>query len=205
MYDVKLHQPQVDGKISLERAIKNRRTYRAFMSDPLSQGELSQLLWAAYGITEDRGYKRAAPSAGALYPMDLYAVAGTGGVKELEAGTYHYDPVEHAISRVLEGDMRVDLARASLSQMWMATAPLNLVITVEFRRIRVKYHERGDRYALMEAGHIAQNIFLQAEALGLGAGIVGAFHDEDVRKVLEIPREHEPLLIMPVGHRSLPR
>ena len=199
---MKLHQPQFDGKISLERAIKNRRTYRAFMSDPLSQGELSQLLWAAYGITDDRGFKRAAPSGGALYPMDLYAVAGTGGVKELEAGAYHYDPVEHAISKILEGDMRVDLARASFSQMWMAPAPLNLVITVEFRRIRLKYGERGDRYAIMEAGHIAQNIFLQAEALGLGVGIVGAFHDEDVRKVLKIPRGHEPLLIMPVGHRS---
>lgn len=199
---MKFQKPQFDGKISLERAIKNRRTYRAFMSDPLSQGEFSQLLWAAYGITDERGFKRAAPSGGALYPMDLYAVAGTGGVKDLEAGTYHYDPNEHTISKILEGDIRVDLARASLSQMWMTTAPVNLIITVEYRRISVKYGERGARYALMEAGHIGQNIFLQAEALGLGAGIVGAFHDENVSKVLKIPREHEPLLIMPVGHKS---
>jgi len=199
---MKLQKPQFDGKISLERAIKNRRTCRAFRSTPLSQRELSQLLWAAYGITEERGFKRAAPSGGAVYPMDLYAVAGTGGVKDLEAGIYHYDPNEHTISRTLEGDIRVDLARASLSQMWMATAPVNLVITAEYGRIRVTYRERGDRYALMEAGHIGQNIFLQAEAMGLGTGIVGAFHDTNVSKVLKIPNEHEPLLIMPVGHRS---
>ena len=154
-----------------------------------------------YGITDDRGFKRTAPSGGALYPIDLYAVAGTGGVKDLETGTYHYDPNEHSISSILEGDIRVDLARASLSQMWMATAPVNLIITVEYRRISVKYGERGARYALMEAGHIGQNIFLQAEALGLGAGIVGAFHDENVSKILKITREHEPLLIMPVGHK----
>jgi SagB-type dehydrogenase family enzyme len=134
--------------------------------------------------------------------MDLYAVAGTGGVKDLEAGTYHYDPNEHSISSILEGDIRVDLARASLSQMWMATAPVNLIITVEYRRISVKYGERGARYALIEAGHIGQNIFLQAEGLGLGAGIVGAFHDKNVSRVLKIPRDHEPLLIMPVGHKS---
>ena len=199
---MKLQKPQFDGKISLERTIKNRRTCRAFRSAPLSQRELSQLLWAAYGITEERGFKRAAPSGGAVYPMDLYAVAGTGGVKDLEAGTYHYAPNEHTISRTLEGDIRVDLARASLSQMWMATAPVNLVITAEYRRIRVKYRERGVRYALMEAGHIGQNIFLQAEAMGLGTGIVGAFHDNNVSKVLKIPNEQEPLLIMPVGHKS---
>ena len=134
--------------------------------------------------------------------MDLYAVAGTGGVKDLEAGTYHYDPNEHTISRTLEGDIRVDLARAALSQIWMANAPVNLVITAEYRRISVKYGERGVRYALMEAGHIGQNIFLQAEAMGLGTGIVGAFHDENVSRVLKIPKEHEPLLIIPIGHKS---
>jgi SagB-type dehydrogenase family enzyme len=199
---MKLPQPQFDGKISLERTVKNRRTCRAFRSDSLSQGEFSQLLWAAYGITHKRGFKRAVPSGGALYPMDLYAVAGTGGVIDLEAGTYHYDPKEHTISRTSEGDIRVELARASLSQMWMATAPVNLMITAEYNRIIVKYSERGVRYALMEAGHIGQNIFLQAEALSLGAGIVGAFHDENVRKVLKIPKEHEPLSIMPVGYKK---
>lgn len=199
---MKLLRPQFDGKISLERTIKNRRTCRAFRSDPLSLEALSQLLWAAHGITDERGLKRAAPSGGALYPMDLYAVAGAGGIQDLDAGTYHYEPRDHTISSILEGDTREALVRASLSQMWMATAPLNLVITVEYSRIRIKYGERGVRYALMEAGHMGQNIFLQAGALGMGAGIVGAFHDESVRKVLMIPKDHEPLLIMPVGYKS---
>jgi SagB-type dehydrogenase family enzyme len=157
---------------------------------------------AAYGITDDRGYKRAAPSGGAIYPMDLYAVVGTGGVKHLEAGTYHYDPNEHSISMTLEGDIRVDLARAALSQLWMANAPVNLVVTAEHRRISAKYGERGVRDARMEAGHIGQEICRQAEAMGLGAGIVGAFHDENVSRILKIPKEHEPLLIIPVGHKS---
>jgi len=199
---MKLRQPEFDGKISLERTIKNRRTCRGFRSDPLSQREFSQLLWAAYGTTDDRGFKRAAPSGGAIYPMDLYAVVGTGGIKDLEAGTYHYDPNGHRIYRNFEGDIRIDLARAALSQMWMANAPLDLVITAEYRRIRVKYGDRGVRYALMEAGHIGQNIFLQAEAMGLGTGIVGAFQDENVSKVMKIPKEHEPLLIMAIGHKS---
>jgi SagB-type dehydrogenase family enzyme len=134
--------------------------------------------------------------------MDLYAVVGTGGIKDLEAGIYHYDPNGHSISRNFEGDIRIDLSRAALTQMWMASAPLDLVITAEYRRIVAKYGDRGVRYALMEAGHIGQNIFLQAEAMGLGAGIVGAFHDRNVNRILKIPKEHEPLLIMPIGHKS---
>ena len=199
---MKLPQPQFDGNVSLERTIKNRRSCRAFRSETLSLGEFSQLLWAAYGTTDERGFKRAVPSGGALYPMDLYAVAGAGGIQDLEAGTYHYEPRNHTISNILEGDTREALARASLSQMWMAAAPVNLVITAEYGRINVKYGERGIRYALMEAGHIGQNIFLQAESLGLGAGIVGAFHDDSVSKVLMTPKKNEPLLIMPVGYKS---
>jgi SagB-type dehydrogenase family enzyme len=199
---MKLPQPQFNGKVSLELTIKNRRTCRAFRSETLSLEALSQLLWAAYGTTDERGFKRAVPSGGALYPMDLYGVTGAGGVKGLEAGIYHYDPKDHTISTISEGDVRDKLARASLSQMWMATAPVNLVITAEFRRINVKYGERGVRYALMEAGHIGQNIFLQAESLGLGAGIVGAFRDDSVSEVLMIPKDHEPLLIMPVGYKN---
>jgi SagB-type dehydrogenase family enzyme len=163
--------------------------------------QLAQLLWAAQGITEERGFKRAAASGGALYPVDVYAVVGRAGVEGLEPGIYHYEPEGHGVSLHLEGDLREHLARASLHQMWMARAPLNLVVTAEYSRITSKYGERGVRYVLMEAGHVGQNIFLQAEALGLGAGIVGAFHDEEVIQVMKIPRSHEPLLIMPVGYR----
>ena len=199
---MKLPQPRIEGDVSLERTIKNRRTIRSFTSEHLTQKQFSQLLWAAQGITTDRGYLRAAASAGALYPIDLYAVVGEQGVEGTKAGVYHYEPRGHSLSLVTQGDLRNGVARASLSQMWMARPPLSLVITAEYDRITIKYGNRGVRYAMIEAGHIGQNIFLQAEALGLGAGIVGAFNDEDVARVMGIPRSHEPLLIMPVGYKS---
>lgn len=198
---MKLPKPATKGEVSLERTIKNRRTIRSFTPRQLKLEQCSQLFWAAQGITGDRGFKRAAPSAGALYPMDIYAVVGEDSVEGLKAGVYHYEPGDHAISLVSEGDLRNDVASASLYQMWMAKAPLNFVITAEYDRITIKYGKRGIRYARIEAGHIGQNIFLQAEALNLGAGIVGAFNDEDLIRVMNIPRSHEPLLVMPVGYK----
>jgi len=199
---MELPQPRFEGDASLEKAIKKRRTVRSFARDPLGLELLSQLLWAGQGITEDRGFKRAAPSGGALYPMDIYAVVGEGGVQGLQAGVYHYEPQGHAVVRLTGEDLRDALARAALGQMWMAKAPLNLVITAEYVRICRKYGDRGIRYAVMEAGHVGQNIFLQAEAYGLGAGIVGAFRDHEVAEVLKLPRAHEPLLIIPVGYKG---
>jgi SagB-type dehydrogenase family enzyme len=198
-----LPEPVVDGAVSVEKAIRARRTVRSFHSGALSLAQLSQVLWAARGITDHRGFLRAAPSGGALYPMDVYAVLGEGCVEEVSAGIHHYEPRDHALSSMMEGDRRADVARASLGQMWMARAPLILVITTEYRRICRKYGERGVRYAIMEAGHVAQNVFLQAEALGLGAGIVGAFDDREVSRVMGLPSAHEPLLIMPVGHKAV--
>lgn len=197
---MKLPLPKIPGRMSVEEAIKSRRTLRDFRAASLILGDLAQLLWAAQGITAHNGFKRAAPSAGALYPMDVYTIVGEEGVEELQPGLYHYRPRDHGILRIAHDDLRKELARASLSQMWMAQAPINLLITAEYDRVTVKYGNRGVRYAMIEAGHIAQNIFLQAEALGLGAGIVGAFEDQAVIKALGIPSSHEPLLIMPVGH-----
>ncbi len=196
-----LSKPKADGNVSVEKAIKTRRTVRSFASRQLTFDQFSQLLWSSQGITEDGGYKRAAPSAGALYPMDVYAVVGHGGVDGISPGIYHYDPRTHSLSLIAEGDHRDELARASLSQIWMAKAPVNLVICAEYHRVTVKYGARGERYAMMESGHIAQNIFLQARGLGLDAGIVGAFIDAEVKKALRIEAAHEPLLIMPVGYR----
>lgn len=199
---MKLPPSRTEGRISLEATIRERRTVRSFTSEPLTLEQVSQLFWAAQGITGNRGFKRAAPSAGALYPMDIYGVVGTGGVEGLTAGIYHYDPQDHSLSMMLEGDFKNAVAKAALSQMWVASPPLDLVITAEYNRIAVKYGSRGVRYAMIEAGHIGQNIFLQAEALGMGAGIVGAFDDEALIRVMKIPRDHEPLLIMPVGYRA---
>jgi SagB-type dehydrogenase family enzyme len=193
-----LPPPETKGTVSLEEAIQRRRTVRSFLPQPLTLPQVSQVLWAAQGMTS--GDKRAAPSAGALYPMDVYAIVGKDRLEFLEAGIYHYEPREHRLSQVTKGDLRTVASRIALSQMWMADAPLIIVITAEYRRIAVKYGDRGTRYAMIEAGHIGQNIFLQAEALGLRAGIVGAFDDEKLNEAMKIPRSHEPLLMMPVGY-----
>lgn len=195
-----LPKPKSDGSISVEKAIRTRRTVRSFTPRKLKPEQLSQLLWSAQGITEDGGHKRAAPSAGALYPIDVFVVVGHEAVEDIPQGLYHYEPTLHSTSLIAEGDHRDELAAASLSQLWIAQAPVCMVICAEYNRIIGKYGERGERYALIESGHIAQNIFLQAVALGLAAGIVGAFIDKDVKKVLKTDAAREPLLIMPVGY-----
>ena len=199
---IALPSPFFDGKVSVEKAIKGRRTIRDFKDRPLPLTHLSQLLWAAQGITDPKERKRAAPSGGALYPLDIYVIAGEKGVEEMEAGVYHYLPERHSILPISKGDRRKEIASASLWQMWMAKAPVIFIITAEYKRITGKYGERGIRYALIEVGHVGQNLFLQAEALGLGAGIVGAFNDLEVSKVAGLPSKHEPLLIMPVGYNK---
>jgi SagB-type dehydrogenase family enzyme len=199
---IPLPKPSFDGKVSVEKAIKQRRTVRDFKERSLSLAHLSQLLWAAQGITDLKEGKRAAPSGGALYPLDIYVIVGEKGVEAMEMGVYHYQPQTHSISLISKGDRRKEISSASLGQMWMAKAPVIFVITAEYKRITGKYGERGIRYALIEVGHVGQNLFLQSEALGLGAGIVGAFYDEDVSKIIGLPPKHEPLLIMPVGYKK---
>jgi SagB-type dehydrogenase family enzyme len=192
----------LDGTVSVERAIRQRRTVRRFAPQALTLEQLSHVLWAAAGITEEGGFKRAAPSAGALYPMDVYAVIGEGKVAGIEAGTWHYQPAGQRLDLAASGDRRESLARTCLSQIWMAAAPLSVVITAEYARAAGKYGERAVRYAMIEAGHIGQNIFLQAEALGLAASIVGAFDDRNIQRVLCLPPAHQPLLVMPIGYRA---
>jgi len=195
-----LDPPVQDGAVSLEKAIKQRRTVRSYGKTPIRKHQFSQILWSAQGITEDRGFKRASPSGGALYPADVYAAVGDNCVEDLVAGVYHYQPKHHSVTKVAEGDRRNDLAIASLSQMWMALAPVLFVLTAEYRRITMKYGDRGIRYALMEIGHISQNILLQCQTLGLSAGIVGAFDDGKVAGLTGVYKNHEPLLILPVGY-----
>jgi len=197
-----LPQPAYNGETSVERAIKERRTVRAFRPDSLSVAQLSQLLWAAQGITDARRGFRAAPSGGALYPLDVYVVAGEGGVDLLAPGVYLYRSANHSLEVVEKGDRRKDVAHAALTQMWIATAPVIFVITAEYERITSKYGERGVRYAHIEVGHVGQNIFLQAEALGLAAGIVGAFRDASVADAIEAPKGYEPLIVIPVGYKK---
>ncbi len=199
--EVGLPPPSERGKVSVEEALKSRRTRRSFKTTALSLQQLAQLLWAAYGVTAERyGYHlKTAPSAGALYPIDVYAVIGRGGVEGLKSGVYHYRPAAHALRPIKAGETRPALAEAALGQAWMAEAPVMLVVTGQYARCTIKYGRRGVVYTHLEAGSVGQNIFLQAEALGLGAGIVGAFDNRRVIEVMGLPDEHDPLLIMPVG------
>ena len=197
---VPLPSPKTKGEMSLEEAISRRRSQRNFTDESLTLEELSQILWAAQGLTnKERGF-RSAPSAGALYPLDVYVVVGEVGVTNLDSGVYHYLPENHSLENLSGGDFRNALMKVCLGQTFIADAPVSLVITAEYERTTVKYAERGERYVHMEAGHTAQNIYLQAASLGLGTVTVGAFDDEAVSEVLSLPQAHKPLYVMPLGH-----
>ncbi len=197
---VKLPPPAKQGGMALATALEARRTVRHFASRPLDLAQISQLLWSADGLSDPRGH-RTSPSAGATYPLDLYLVVRERGVTALPAGVYHYLVAEHALKLLAPGDSRTAVARACLHQTWMAEAPVTVVIAGEYRRCTNRYGERGLRYTYMESGNVSQNLFLAAEALGLGAGIVGAFEDKALARVLNLPPAHEPLLVMPVGYK----
>ncbi|MDP3483518.1 MAG: SagB/ThcOx family dehydrogenase [Sulfuricella sp.] len=189
-------QPRTDGPVSVERALKQRRSVRDFSAAALSLDEIGQLLWSAQGVTHPEGL-RTAPSAGALYPLELTVVVGN--VTGLSAGVYRYDPAGHVLTPLAAGDRRADLARAAFGQSWMQKAPALIAFGAVEARITRKYGQRGNLYVHIEVGHAAQNVFLQAEALGLGAAVVGAFDDAAVAAVLQMPKEEKPLYLMPVG------
>ena len=192
-----LPEAEFVGEMSVEESIRQRRSVREFSRDGLTLDDVAQLVWAAQGITSERGY-RSAPSAGGLYPLKLYVVAGN--VDGLSPGVYRYRQTEHDLILVASGDHRRQLATAALDQRWVRDAPAVLVITSVYERATGKYGQRGRRYAHMEVGHAAQNIYLQATARGLGTVMVGAFDDGDVQRALGLPVDHEPLGLMPVGH-----
>lgn len=193
---IELPSPSLEGEIDLEQAIYQRRSIREFSDDPLTLEQISQLLWAAQGITDPMNNFRSSPSAGALYPMEIFLVVGKS--EEMEPGVYQYSPEDHSLDRLKEEDIRGDLSRAALGQSAVAQAPVNIVITADYARTTGRYGSRGERYVHMEAGHIGQNIYLQAVALGLGTVAIGAFYDDDVASLLEI--EYNPLYIFPVGY-----
>jgi SagB-type dehydrogenase family enzyme len=196
---VALPAPRLKGEVSLEEVVSRRRSRREFKSSSLTLEQVSQILWAAQGITEPGGL-RAAPSAGALHPLDIYLAVGEQAVEGLAEGVYHYDPQSHTLEGILEGDIRQDLARLAVEQTFIAEAPLALMITGEYERTSWKYGDRATRYVHMEVGHAAQNVYLQAEALGLATVVVGAFQDEAISQALSLPAEHQPLYIMPIGY-----
>jgi SagB-type dehydrogenase family enzyme len=197
---IKLPPPAIKGGMPLAEALQSRRTVRHFATRPLDLAQVSQLLWGADGLSDSRGLKTS-PSAGATYPLDLYLVVGERGVTALPAGIYRYEVAAHVLTPLTRGDFRAQVAQACLHQAWMTEAPMMVVITGEYRRCTARYGQRGIRYTHMETGNVSQNLFLVAESLRLGAGIVGAFEDQALAQVLKLPPAHEPLLVMPVGYK----
>lgn len=187
-----LPAPATEGTMALELCIAQRRSVRSFTDQALTWEQIGQLLWAAQGITELQRGLRAAPSAGALYPLELYVVT--------PEGIYHYLPAEHAVAPLAQGDRRAALGEACLGQLWVAQAPVSFVITAVYARTAAKYGERARRYADMEAGGAMENLLLQAVALGLGGVAVGAFRDPAVSEIIGIDATETPLLVVPVGY-----
>jgi len=195
---IQLPEPIVKGEMSLEEALLHRRSVREYSDAPLSLENVSQLLWAAQGVTNNTG-GRTAPSAGGLYPLEVYLVAER--VEGLNQGIYRYIPDTHRLETVKGGKFNEELCKRSLNQSWVKDGAINIVISGVYERTTKKYGERGVRYVHLEAGHAAQNICLQATALHLGAVTVGAFDDEGVRDLLEMGKGETPLYVIPIGRR----
>ncbi|OPL18426.1 MAG: hypothetical protein AVO35_05980 [Candidatus Aegiribacteria sp. MLS_C] len=193
---VELPEPVPDGGMSVEEAIEARRSVREYSGGTVTLEELSRLLQSAQGITSYRGL-RAAPSAGATYPFTIFVV--TGNVEDLPAGIYSYDPEGGSLEMKAAGFYLDELASASLGQQCIASAALTVVMAADYSVTTSVYGERGIMYVHMEAGHISQNIYLQATAMGLGTVAVGAFDEAEVRELLELEQGLTPLYLMPVG------
>lgn len=196
MVAVELPRPVLDGAVSLERALRQRRSVREYAGTGVTRAEVAQLLWAAQGLSGSDGM-RTAPSAGALYPLEVYLVAGD--VEALPGGVHRYDPEGHTLELLAEGDARPRLSAAALGQDCVRTGAAVIVLVSVPSRTTPKYGARGKRYVYMEAGHVAQNICLEATALGLGTVTVGAFDDEAVARALGLRSGEQPLYLLPVG------
>lgn len=194
--EIVLPEPRRESEVSVEEALWGRRSAREYKGESLTVADVSQMVWAAQGVTR-KGGKRTAPSAGAKYPTELYVVSGD--VAGLAAGVYKYIPDDHKLLRVAEGDKREELSEAALGQESVRNGKAVLVITSVFERVTEKYGEKGVQYSYMEAGHIAQNVYLQAVALGLGTVSVGAFDSEGVKRVVGLADDERPMYLMPIG------
>ena len=189
---IQLQKSMATSSIRLHDAIQKRRSVRNFSARPLNVKQISSLLWAAQGITDASRGLRAAPSAGALYPLELYLVKADG--------VWHYLVKSHALERITTNDVRGSLSKAALSQQAVALAPADIIIAADFSRTTRKYGERGHRYVHIEVGHVAQNILLETQALGLAAVTIGAFDDQTVHDLLRLPDEQTALYIIPIGY-----
>lgn len=195
---IQLPRPRLKSGVSFEKVLGERRSVREYSSEALTIENISQLLWSAQGVTRPEGW-RTAPSAGATFPLELYLVAGN--VAGLAQGLYRYRADQHKLIQLGNRDLRADLAAAALGQEWMKESAIIIVIAAVYDRATRKYGQRGIRYAHMEVGHAAQNVYLQAASLNLVTTLVGAFDDKRVKEVLKLPSDEQPLGLMPIGGR----
>jgi SagB-type dehydrogenase family enzyme len=193
---IALPAPRQDSEFSLEQALRERRSVRQFSRESIMLAQLSQLLWAAQGITDSRGY-RTAPSAGARYPLEIYVMPGH--VKGLPVGLYKYQADGHMLHRIASDDRRKQMERAAWGQDWVSENAALIVFCSVDSRTTGKYGRRGVRYVHIETGHAAQNVMLQAQAMGLGATVVGAFGDDFTGEILDLPENERVVYLMPIG------
>jgi len=206
---IALPSPDKKGSVSLEKALLKRQSARVFENETFFIKELSQLLWAAQGITrrfgdstisrknQKLGGFRTAPSAGALYPLELYVAVRS--ITDVEQGLYKYNPFNHTLQKVLSGDKSNELADAALKQRCVREAAAIIIICGVYSRTAIKYGTRGEQYVHMECGAVCQNIYLQATVLGLGTVLVGAFQNTTIHSILNLPVQESPLALMPIG------
>jgi len=193
---MKLPEPRRSSDVSLEESVAQRRSVRTYKPGPVTVDEVSQLLWAAQGITGPSGF-RAAPSGGATYPLETYLIAGDAD--GLEPGLYHYEQGSHSLTLVKNGDIRAELSEASLSQPCVRDAAVIIVLAAIYERTTERYGDRGKMYVHMDVGHAAQNVLLQATALGLGAVPVGAFRTRTIGGILGFSETELPMYLLPIG------
>lgn len=188
----KLPPPRYESEVSIEKALLERRSIRSYKEEPLNLHDLSQILWAAQGITEPKKGLRTAPSARAQFLIEVYVLPGN--VTNLPMGAYQYQPQGHDLIKMADGDKKAELFKA-VGQASIKNAPAVLVFS--------GLSEKTQRPAWMylEAGHAAQNVYLQAVSLKMGGVVIGGFKDEDVRKVLNLSEKEQPLYIMPIGKK----
>ena len=199
-----LPTPILSGNLSVEEAIQNRRSVRTFSNESVSLGNVSQILWAAQGITDTQNNLRAAPSAGQVYPLEIYVIAGNNSVSALQAGVYLYVPSNNTLEMIMTGDARSDIAQIADGQPWVKNAPIDLLITGNYLKMINKYNNQdlSTRFVNLEAGHAGENIYLQSESLGLATVSLGSFNENQLKQRLDLPTNETPIYIYPVGYQA---
>jgi len=197
---IALPEPRFDGGISVEKALKERRSIRSFEEKAVALEDISQLLWASQGITDDKGH-RTAPSAMARYPLEIYLLAGN--ISGLPAGVYHYSPQGHNLTIIAEGNKIDELFNTPIGQVdWRNDAPAIFVITGVFERMNKIPGQDLSRFVYIEAGTAAENLLLEVVSLGLASTYTASFDANKIRTLLELSQGEEPIGVLPVGWKA---